>query len=575
MKKNLRIFLFLLLALVLAAGLTSAGALTVSDLPESVEFNADAPMCSFTMEGAGNTEIQVTTGSVKGRTTLLVFGRTTCWNTNAFLSGITEALPLLEKKGISVLVGLVDDPSDEEVNEFSARYGSVRCGKISNYFDNGMWNNLEAAGVSTNQVTFPVVFLVDYEAKLAYWSTGYVEEPLQVVTGALVLDGDVDPELYYGVSSKPGILLQADRASAALNQEAVFTYEALNTESLNDPYVQWKVYEWKNGVSELVNYAIPWFSFGGGPTLGTSGRETFTVKDPDVEKVTVEALLFETLSSEYVRQVCAESIDIPVETYSGTSGGTGDFTGLTCYPDLGWVLVRGGSVDFSYTGLWCDPEYGWRLVRNGKVDFDYTGLWGDPQVGWWLLSGGEICFDYTGLYCDPQYGWWLIGNGTICFDYTGLWNDPNYGWRLISGGCLADDYTGLWCDPNCGWWLIQNGTIAWNYTGLWNDPNYGWWLIGNGAVCFDYTGLWCDPNCGWWLIGGGTVCFDYNGLWNDPNYGWWLIGGGTVCFDYNGLWNDPNVGWWLISGGTINWGYTGPYDEFGGTWNIVNGQLIF
>ena len=90
--------------------------------------------------------------------------------------------------------------------------------------------------------------------------------------------------------SNPEVILEVNTRIAAVKQDITFSYKSQNIGNLDMPYAQWKIYEWKNGASELVNFAIPWFS-DSGPVLGTSGKETFKVKDAAVEAVTIEILL--------------------------------------------------------------------------------------------------------------------------------------------------------------------------------------------------------------------------------------------------------------------------------------------
>ena len=181
----------LMLVLGLVCTLIPAQALTIGELPAPVELNADAEAPSFRMGGLGGTVID--SSELDGKVSILLFGRVTCGNCHHFMSCIKDALPLLQENGVSFLVGLCDNPTDEEIQEFSSQYGSCRCGKITNYFDNGMWNGLEAAGADlSGSVTFPVIFIRDKNNHLRYYSTGPYrssQKVLSVASAALSLAG--------------------------------------------------------------------------------------------------------------------------------------------------------------------------------------------------------------------------------------------------------------------------------------------------------------------------------------------------------------------------------------------------
>jgi len=92
-------------------------------------------------------------------------------------------------------------------------------------------------------------------------------------------------------SGNPEIVLEVSTHFATLNQEITFSYEAKKIGCLEDPYVQWKIYKWKDGTSELVNYALPWTDMEGHCILGTSGEESFTMDDRDADAMMIETLL--------------------------------------------------------------------------------------------------------------------------------------------------------------------------------------------------------------------------------------------------------------------------------------------
>ena len=117
----------LILAILLLTVTLVASAAT---LPSPVEFNADVTAPSFTMTAiGGQTLTSANYGS--GKNLLMVYGRIGCWNTRSFLSGIQDGMSNLASNGITVLVGLHDDPTDEEMTEFANTFPGIVCGKVS------------------------------------------------------------------------------------------------------------------------------------------------------------------------------------------------------------------------------------------------------------------------------------------------------------------------------------------------------------------------------------------------------------------------------------------------------------
>ena len=165
-----------------------AFALTIQDLPKAVDWSRSVNAPSFSMTGIGGVPITSAKDGA-GHSLLLVYGRILCWNTRAFLSGIQPAMDLLKESGVTVLVGLHDDPTDAEMQEFLEDFPGVVCGKVSNYYaESGMWTGLEAwNGSPASYLTFPAVFLRDPSGHLRYCSTGYVDMPLTVAAGAIAM----------------------------------------------------------------------------------------------------------------------------------------------------------------------------------------------------------------------------------------------------------------------------------------------------------------------------------------------------------------------------------------------------
>ena len=162
-------------------------------LPPPVEFNADVTAPSFRMTAIGGQELTSENYGV-GKNLLMVYGRIGCFNTRSFLSEIQGGMDALAANGITVLVGVHDNPTDDAMTEFANTFSGIVCGKASNYYsESGMWTGLEAVGAPANSVTFPVIFLRSSDGKIQYYSTGYVYEPLSVVSGAIKMSrGDFD-----------------------------------------------------------------------------------------------------------------------------------------------------------------------------------------------------------------------------------------------------------------------------------------------------------------------------------------------------------------------------------------------
>ncbi len=165
-----------------------AQALTMNDLPDPVDWSRSVTAPSFSMTGIGGDTL-TSGGYGAGRNLILVYGRIWCGNTRAFLNGLSPAMDLLDASGVTVLVGLFSEPTDEEMAEFAETFPGIVCGRVSNYYyESGMWTGLEAwTGGDVSSVTFPVVFLRDDAANLRYCSTGYVWEPLPVAAAAIAM----------------------------------------------------------------------------------------------------------------------------------------------------------------------------------------------------------------------------------------------------------------------------------------------------------------------------------------------------------------------------------------------------
>ncbi len=165
----------------------SCASASVLPAPAELNTNIEAPPFMMTAVG-GQTLTSDNYGA--GKNMLLIYGRISCGNTQWFLYNLQDWLDQLAADGITVLVGLHDDPEDDLITDFSAFFGGVKCAKVSyDYYESGMWTGLDAVGAGTNEVYFPVVFLRTADGRFRYYSTGYVEDPLPVISAAIVMGG--------------------------------------------------------------------------------------------------------------------------------------------------------------------------------------------------------------------------------------------------------------------------------------------------------------------------------------------------------------------------------------------------
>ena len=155
-----------------------------SDLPAPFELTTYYSGYTYTQKDSKGNE--TTDKSFAGKRVLHVMGRTSCPNTQAFLSYVTAAAAVLEAADVEVAVTLVN-LNDNTWPEYEELLSSFHCWKswsggliqesaILRHFDQ-MNEDLS--------ITFPVVMLADTDGNIIYCSTGYVEEPLRVIATAI------------------------------------------------------------------------------------------------------------------------------------------------------------------------------------------------------------------------------------------------------------------------------------------------------------------------------------------------------------------------------------------------------
>ena len=160
-------------------------------LPAPVSMNARVGAPDFSLvTTAGKTLTK--SGYGTGKKLMMIYGRTTCGNTLAFLNVIKPYIGKLKENGVTVLLALFDDPDFAEMKQMESSYPGIVCTKLTAN-DVSMWNGLSAFKYSSNSVVFPVVFLKNAQDAFVYYSVGYIEDPLRVVSGALVIPAGAAP----------------------------------------------------------------------------------------------------------------------------------------------------------------------------------------------------------------------------------------------------------------------------------------------------------------------------------------------------------------------------------------------
>ena len=150
--------------------------------PEPVKTDLKAAMPDFSLiDASGKTFTKNSIGNK--HKLLMVYGRTFCGNTLAFLRAVKPNVSSLKEHGVTVVAVFVNNPSAAKLKKMEEEFPGVICTKTGKNGD-GMWESLEAVSYTDNSVEFPAVFLKNSNNKIKYYSTGYVDEPLAVVMGA-------------------------------------------------------------------------------------------------------------------------------------------------------------------------------------------------------------------------------------------------------------------------------------------------------------------------------------------------------------------------------------------------------
>ena len=133
---------------------------------------------------------------------MLIFGRESCGNTQALLRTLENHTAALEKRGIQVLISMEGTFVPEDMKAIRSAYPS-----FSYVYDDGilMSQLLSAVGDTCVWITYPLIFIIDQDMQITYYSSGYVEHVDELVNKAnvagtenpLPIPDPVDPD-YYG-----------------------------------------------------------------------------------------------------------------------------------------------------------------------------------------------------------------------------------------------------------------------------------------------------------------------------------------------------------------------------------------
>lgn len=118
---------------------------------------------------------EISTKSNGEKATILVFGRTTCWNTRTTISDLAKS-GLTEGDELRVIYADIGETAKEDVQEFASVYGNEYINFC--YYSAGgipinplMWNYADAGGIDES-VTLPVTVLIDENDQVQKVLTG-------------------------------------------------------------------------------------------------------------------------------------------------------------------------------------------------------------------------------------------------------------------------------------------------------------------------------------------------------------------------------------------------------------------
>ncbi len=142
---------------------------TVEGLAQAPDFDFDSPRGHYKLSNYGNNGI------------VLIFGRPTCSNCRALLSGLTDHLDSLYSAGVDVIVSLEDTYTPDDVENLEAELPGYHYV----YTSSMLWEYLFAVENDSEWVTYPCVFVINRDSIITYYSTDYVYDIDSLVAEAL------------------------------------------------------------------------------------------------------------------------------------------------------------------------------------------------------------------------------------------------------------------------------------------------------------------------------------------------------------------------------------------------------
>ena len=147
---------------------TSTPKPTPTATPESAFVPVKAP--NFTFQGPDGT---YTSANMSGNGLVLIFGRTTCGNTQSLLRSLQSSISKINDNGVRIVANMVDaGTADDLSNVLSSYPGYIYTYNNSNL----MWTYLRTVGYGNSSVTLPCVFVINPSNVITYYSTGYVTD---------------------------------------------------------------------------------------------------------------------------------------------------------------------------------------------------------------------------------------------------------------------------------------------------------------------------------------------------------------------------------------------------------------
>ena len=175
MKLQMRKVLSLVLALTLVLGLAPVRTAAEGTSPRYISL-ADCP--SFTLRGP---EGVYPLEQYSNNAMVLVFGRVTCGNTQALLSQLNGMVDSLAEQGIQVFANMEYTFRPEDFSAIRSAYPNITY----TYGDDMIRTRLlDLVDPHLESFIFPLVFVIDRNGSIIYYSTGYVSDMEPLLTKA-------------------------------------------------------------------------------------------------------------------------------------------------------------------------------------------------------------------------------------------------------------------------------------------------------------------------------------------------------------------------------------------------------